>query len=186
VNDSKEDDMNIGEARARLKARAWRALVQGDVDVKSLDQESLDNIISVIADAALMELDEEIVGSLKGTASPTETFDAADERVLWEGRPFLSLNTAYVVTNERVRVIEGVLGKDRQDIELIRIQDIDQSQSVSERLLNLGDIHIQSHDSSHPQMTLRNVKDPTEVHETLRRAVLEARKRHKLSYREEM
>lgn len=178
--------MNISEARARIKARAWRALVQSDVDIKSLDQESLDNIISLVADAALMEVDEEIAGSLKSTATPEEEFGGSDEKILWEGRPFLSLNTAYVLSNERIRIIEGILGKDRQDIELVRVQDIDISQSVSERLLNIGDIQVRSHDRTHPNITLRNVKDPTVVHETLRRAVLDARKRHKLTYREEM
>ena len=108
------------------------------------------------------------------------------EKVLWEGRPFLSLNTRYVITNERVRIVEGILGKDREDIELVRIQDIDQSQSISERLLNIGDILIRSHDTTNPQAVIRNVKDPQAVHEILRRAVLDARKRHKLVYREEM
>ena len=79
-----------------------------------------------------------------------------------------------------------MLAKDREDIELVRVQDIDQSQSISERLLNIGDIHLRSHDRSHPETVLRNVKGPQEVHEILRRAVLDARKRHKLTYREEM
>ena len=85
-----------------------------------------------------------------------------------------------------MRIIEGLLGKDREDIELVRVQDLDQSQSVSERILNVGDIHIHSHDRSHPTVTLRNVKDPQQVHEILRRAILNARKKHGLIYREEM
>jgi len=176
--------MNINEARARIKARAWQALAQSEVDLKAYDQNELDGIISTVADAALLELDEEIAGSIKEASS--ENFGAEGEKVLWEGRPFLSLNTKYIITSERVRIVEGLLGKDRQDIELVRVQDIDQSQSVSERLLNIGDLHVQSHDRSHPQTVLRNIKDPLDVHEILRRAVLDARKRHKLTYREEM
>ncbi len=178
--------MNIGEARARIKARAWRALVQSDIDVKSYDQSTIDSIIATVADAALMELNEEIGESLQEVTGAADSFAPGDEKVLWEGRPFLSMNTTYIITNERVRVIEGLLGKDRQDVELIRIQDIDQSQTFSERILNIGDIQVRSHDRSHPQLTLRNVTSPTEVHETLRRAVLDARKRHRLTYREEM
>ncbi|HZD10030.1 MAG TPA: PH domain-containing protein, partial [Candidatus Binatia bacterium] len=141
-------------------------------------------IIAVVADAALLEVDEEITKSLQTSAG--EAMDDDAEKVLWEGRPFLSLNTRYVITNERVRIVEGILGKDREDIELVRIQDIDQSQSISERLLNIGDILIRSHDTTNPQAVIRNVKDPQAVHEILRRAVLDARKRHKLVYREEM
>jgi hypothetical protein len=71
-------------------------------------------------------------------------------------------------------------------VELVRVQDIDQKQNVTERVMNIGDIYVRSHDPSKPEVVLRNIKDPLEVHEILRRAVLEARKRHRLSYREEM
>lgn len=177
--------MNIDEARARIRARAWQSLAQSDVDVKAFDEADLETLITIVSDAALLEVDEEIAESLKVTPSETAS-DDDEEKVLWEGRPFLSLNTRYVLTNERIRIFEGILGKDREDIELVRVQDLDQSQSVSERLLNIGDIHVRSHDPSHPTIVLRNIKDPQTVHEMLRRAVLDARKRHKLSYREEM
>lgn len=176
--------MDINEARTRIKARAWQNLAQSDLPVKEYNETDLENIIAVVADAALLELDEEIGEAIK-TVEPEQLGDDS-EKVLWEGRPFLSLNTRYIITTERLRIEEGLLGKERQDIELVRIQDIDQSQSVSERLLNIGDIHVRSHDRDRPQAVLRNVKGPEEVHETLRRAVLDARKRHKLTYREEM
>lgn len=176
--------MDINEARTRIRARAWQNLAQSDVDVGKYDESDLQSVISVVADAALLELDEEIGQSVK--VAESEELSAGDEKLLWEGRPFLSINTKYVITTERLRLIEGVLGKDRQDIELIRIQDLDQSQSMSERIFNVGDIHVRSHDRDRPEVVLRNVREPEEVHEILRRAVLEARKRHKLTYREEM
>jgi uncharacterized membrane protein YdbT with pleckstrin-like domain len=108
------------------------------------------------------------------------------EKILWQGRPFLSVSTNYLITDERIRVIHGLIGKDREDVELIRIQDIDLKQTLSDRILNVGDITILSHDSSHPELLLENVRDPDTVHEMLRRAVLNARKAHGLSYREEM
>jgi hypothetical protein len=123
------------------------------------------------------------VGSVDIPVAPTKT---DEEEILWQGRPFLSLVTEYIITNERVRVFEGLVGKDREDIELIRIQDMDQTQTVKERLLNLGDIHLRSHDPSDPEIVLRNVKDPQTVHEILRRAVLDSRKKYGLYYREEM
>ena len=79
-----------------------------------------------------------------------------------------------------------MLGKDREDIELVRVQDIDQKQGIAERVINIGDIFVCSHDPSDPQVVLRNVADPLEVHEIIRRAVLEARKKYRLYYREEM
>jgi hypothetical protein len=50
----------------------------------------------------------------------------------------------------------------------------------------VGDIYIISHDPQHPEFTLENIKDPQGVHEILRRAVLKAREKYRLSYREEM
>jgi hypothetical protein len=50
----------------------------------------------------------------------------------------------------------------------------------------VGDITIRSHDSSHPAIILNNVRDVQEVHEILRRAVLNARKRYKITFQEEM
>ncbi|NJN98016.1 MAG: PH domain-containing protein [Anaerolineales bacterium] len=106
--------------------------------------------------------------------------------MLWEGRPYLSLSVHYKITNERVRITEGIVGKDREDIELVRIQDIDMTQGMSERMMNIGDIHIRSHDRSNPEVVLNNVSSPSEVHEILRRAVLKARKKHNVTFREEM
>jgi uncharacterized membrane protein YdbT with pleckstrin-like domain len=92
----------------------------------------------------------------------------------------------YQITDERVRLTEGLLGKEREDIELVRIQDIDHKQNLTERMLNIGDVYIRSHDASQPEVVLNNVSNPMEVHEVLRRALLKARKKYNLSYREEM
>lgn len=180
--------MNIEDARNRIQSRVWKTLAQSDLELKEMPKDELEQLVELVTNAALLEIDEEIGQSLADEGEGKSQQEAPDdgEEILWEGRPFLSINTRYVITSERVRLIEGVLGKDRVDIELVRIQDIDQSQSMSERLLNLGDIHIHSHDRSHPQAVLRNVKNPQKVHEILRQAVLAERKRNQLTFREEM
>ena len=120
------------------------------------------------------------------TAVTPDILNDEKEDILWEGRPFLSISLHYTITDERIRVTEGFLGKARENVELIRIQDVDYSQTFSERILNLGDINVRSHDSSNPLITLKNIKDPEQVYEILRRAVLHARKKHNFTYREEM
>ena len=180
--------MKLNEAHARVKARIWQAIAQSKLDFKTIPQAQLEELIELTTAAALTEIDEEL-GEELGVISASESKSSgagSDEKMLWEGRPFLSLTTRYVITNERLRIFEGLLGKDRLDIELIRIQDYDQKQSMTERMMNVGDIVISSHDPSSPKITLNNVRDPQTVHEILRRAVLESRKKHKLYYREEM
>jgi hypothetical protein len=78
------------------------------------------------------------------------------------------------------------LGKAHDNIELVRVQDLDYKQTLSERLLNLGDVTIRSQDPSKPFAILRNVTDPGKVYEILRRAVLAARKRHNFAFRDKM
>ena len=54
------------------------------------------------------------------------------------------------------------------------------------RALGIGDVVISSADPSKPHAVLRNVRDPENVHEILRRAMLDARKRYRYSVQEEM
>jgi hypothetical protein len=167
----------------------WKALAQADIDLSSLPRTEQEALVEIVTNAALMEIDKEIGEELnigRETLMSEKSGNAHDEETLWEGRPFLSVSTQYIITTQRVRIVQGLLGKDREDIELIRIQDIDQSQTLRERLLNLGDITIRGHDTSHPKAVLNNVSDPQAVHELLRKAILNARKKYGLTYREEM
>ena len=187
--------MALNEAHARIKSRVWQAVAQSDLDLSALDKDARESLVDLVTEAALLEMDTEMDRSLaeegkqlRTTAGipDTSVFDDEKEDILWQGRPFLSLTLHYTITDERIRITEGLLGKSRANIELVRIQDINYSQTFSERLLNLGDISIQSHDRSNPEVILKNVSDPEGVYEILRRAVLQARKKHNLTYREEM
>lgn len=178
--------MTVEQIRSRIKARVWQHLAQNELSLKQLPPEELEALVHVVTDAALLEIDEDLSLELQ-EAGPGDLVEASDEEeILWQGRPFLSISHQYIITDERVRLISGLMAKDRIDIELVRIQSFDQSQTVRERLLNLGDITIHSHDRSNPVVVLNNVRDPEQVHEILRRAVLNARGRHGLTYREEM
>ena len=182
--------MSINEVKTNIKARVWKAVAQAELDVSGLSKESLEVLIDLVAEVAMLESDKELDKSIATrnveTAVTPDILDDAKEDILWEGRPFLSISLHYTITDERIRVTEGFLGKARENVELIRIQDIDYSQTLSERILNLGDINVRSHDPSNPIITLKNIKDPEQVYEILRRAVLHARKKHNFTYREEM
>jgi hypothetical protein len=183
--------MTPSEAQNRVKASVWKALAQAEVNLSVLPREQQEALVEIVTNAALMEIDKEIgeelnIGRDTLVSPPAGDGNEDDEKVLWEGRPFLSVSTQYIITSERIRIIQGLLGKDREDIELIRIQDIDQSQTLRERLLNLGDITIRSQNASQPKTVLDNISNPQEVHELLRRAILNARKKYGLTYREEM
>ena len=183
--------MNVEEAKSRVVARIWQSVAQSGVSVSAIPKDQLDTLVNSIADGVLMAIDEafEETGLPVRQGSPLSTPEDAQasiEKMLWEGRPFLSVVTNYQITTERVRIISGLLGKDRDDIELTRIQDLDITQGLTERALNIGDIIIYSADPSTPEAELRNVMNPQQVHEILRRAMLDARKRFRYTIQEEM
>jgi hypothetical protein len=178
--------MNPTEVQARVKARVWQEIAQSQSEFADIPHEKLGKLVDLATNAALLEFDDEIDEVIAKEKLDEELVGAIDEKVLWQGRPFLTISRYYVITNERVRIMSGLLGKEREDVELIRIQDMDQRQTLRERFMNVGDIYIRSHDPSHPHIILNNVRDPQQVHEILRRAVLDARSKHGLYYREEM
>jgi hypothetical protein len=184
--------MSIQEASDKVKAQVWQAIAHGDVDASGIEKEKLTALVDYVTQVALLVADEEMGAEWLEEAKRGETAVSPDllnddkEDILWEGRPFFSLNHHYTITDERIRITVGFLGKARDNIELVRIQDLNYKQNVSERMFNIGDIFIHSNDRSNPNVTLRNVKDPEQVYEILRRAVLAARRRHGFTYREEM
>ncbi|MGB0387223.1 MAG: PH domain-containing protein [Ardenticatenaceae bacterium] len=202
--------MSVQKIQGRLKGRIWQGIIQSGVDISAIPEAEMDQLVNAVTERVVLEMDHllgEAISQAEPEAEPeaeaeaeaeaepeaepeptvvTEENEDEMEQILWEGRPFLSLGMYYTITSERIRIESGLLGKEREDIELVRVQDIDQSQSVTERMMNIGDIHIRSHDPSSPEIVLNNVPNPQDVHEILRQAVLKARKQHKLFYREEM
>jgi hypothetical protein len=177
--------MNIEQTRAHIKASIWQAVAQSGVDLSGLSQEQQEKLVSSIASQLLVTVDD-LLGEVSEPEPLYEPDSEFDEEVLWKGRPFLSLSESYLLTNERVRITKGLFGRDIENIELIRIQEIDLTQGLSERIMSIGDIHLRSADISTPEVVLRNVSKPEDLYEILRRAWLAARKRHGLQFREEM
>lgn len=182
--------MSLRSAQARIQSQVWQAIAQGDLDLSGVDRSQLEALVKLVTEAALVEMNQEMGEAVTSTAAGAvveeSIWDDNKEDVLWQGRPFLSLTLHYLITDERIRITEGLLSKTSENIELVRIQDVQYSQTLTERLLALGDIMITSHHPNHPLIILKNVENPAEVYEILRRAILNARKRHNFTYREEM
>jgi hypothetical protein len=176
--------MSVEKTRAQVIGSVWQALAQSGVDLSSIPQEEQTTLVNKIADHVLVSVNELLDDFQE--AAPIEEPREGEETILWEGRPFLSLVEKYVLTNERLKLVRGMFSRAVENYELVRIQDIDLSQNMSERMMGIGDITIRGADSSEPQIVLRNIPKPEEVYETMRRAWLEARKKHGLQFREYM
>jgi hypothetical protein len=180
--------MAIEQTRARILSRIWQAIAQSGVDISSVPQAEQEKLVSQITDTVLQSLDEllEEASPVTQETTPSVETNEHEEKVLWQGRPFLSLVESYTLTSERIKIVHGMVGRDIENYELIRIQDIDLKQGAGERLLNIGDIHIKGQDASQGDVVLRNIKNPEDFYEILRRAWQEARKRYGLQFREYM
>jgi hypothetical protein len=180
--------MAIEKTRARIVGSIWQAIAQSDVDLSPIPHAQQEQLVNKIADNVMMAMNDmldEISETQPVSESSGEEVEG-EEKVLWQGRPFLSMVENYAITSERIKVIRGLLSRDVENFELIRIQDIDFNQGVSERMLGIGDIIIQGQDPSQSKLTLRNVQKPEQVYEILRKAWLDARKRYGLQFREYM
>ena len=177
--------MSIDKLRAQVISSIWQAIAQSGVDLSSITQDQQEKVVSKIADGVMVTMDS-IMGEEMTLITTEDEVDELGERILWKGRPFLSLVENYTITSERLKIITGLLSQRVENFELIRIQDIDLKQNVSERMMGIGDVTIRGADKSDPEIVIRNVKDPEKVYEIMRRAWLDARKRYGLQFREYM
>ena len=95
--------------------------------------------------------------------------------IVWEGKPSGirakakgPLNTTrYIMTNMRLMIKTGLIGHREDQIELIRIKDIEVAQSLKDRALNIGKIKIISTDSNDPVLVLEEIRDPLKVRDLI-------------------
>ena len=177
--------MTIEQSRARLAARIQELIDESGVSLAAIPRDRQERLLATLTDGLLVSLDQ-MLDDIDDRPAPAATPSGDEEQVLWEGRPFLSLLSHYTVTNQRIRIRHGLLSRTTDDIELARLQDVDITQKMTERMVNVGDITLRSANKSDPVVVLQNVHDPESVHEIIRRARLEARRRLGVRFREEV
>jgi hypothetical protein len=176
---------DIQQFRASVRARIWQTFAQSGVNLSSVPKADLESLVDQVTDNVLLEMNT-LLGERQDVPeiliNRTDTGEGEEEKILWQGRPFLSIFEYYTITTERLRIVHGFLGKDHENIELVRVNDLDWDHGIFERALGIGDILIHSVDKTEPTVVLRNVTDPAKVFEILRAAMLDARKKHHIIY----
>jgi hypothetical protein len=139
--------------------------------------------------------------SIDGTAPvtprrPSTNPNATQEVVLWKGKPasisdrlkgIVRLNTTtYTITSQRIMVKTGLIGKNVEEIELLRVRDLSVTQSIMDRMLGIGSLTVFSDDASAPQLLFRKIHDAQTVKDVLRKAVRDEKVSNNISYREQI
>lgn len=78
----------------------------------------------------------------------------------------------YRISNYRIDFERGILSKNIDTLELWHVEDIQFHQSLSDRLLNVGDITVISHDDTTPKLILAGVPNPRPLFESLKQRVI--------------
>jgi hypothetical protein len=138
--------MSIDKLRAQVIGSIWQAIAQSGVDLSSVSQDQQEKIVSKIADGVMVTMDA-IMGDEMPLTTTEDEVDELDESVLWKGRPFLSLVENYTITSERLKITTGLVSRNVENFELIRIQDIDFKQGMGDRMVGIGDINIRGHET---------------------------------------
>lgn len=86
----------------------------------------------------------------------------------------------YELTTERLRMFEGVLHQDIDELELYRVKDSRIERPLLLRLFGLGNIALETSDRTHPRPVLKAVSDAAEVREKIRRHVEALRDRKRV------
>ncbi|MCZ7666143.1 MAG: hypothetical protein M5U34_02305 [Chloroflexi bacterium] len=121
--------MSINETHAKIKASIQESITQSGIDVSRLEKSTLNNLIDLIIDVTMEEIDAQIDAPLSSleegetedvikTAVANDILEDNKEDILWQGRPYLSMVESYTITDERIRITSGLLGKSTENIEL--------------------------------------------------------------------
>ena len=77
----------------------------------------------------------------------------------------------YEITTQRLRLFEGVLNQDIDEVELYRVKDTRIVRPIWLRVFDLGNIELETSDRTHPKPVLTAIGDAIEVREHLRKYV---------------
>jgi hypothetical protein len=89
------------------------------------------------------------------------------------GWPVLMVRTVrFRVSNYRIDYERGLLSKHIDTLELWHVEDIRFDQSLLDRMLNVGNITILSHDDTTPKLVMNGLPNPRPLYEALKQRVI--------------
>ena len=84
--------------------------------------------------------------------------------ILW------SYQKRYVVTSRRLVILQGIISRKKEQIQLLQIRDISVKQSTLQRILGIGRVEVFSTDKSVEDLVIEDIPRPEKFSETLSHA----------------
>jgi uncharacterized membrane protein YdbT with pleckstrin-like domain len=88
------------------------------------------------------------------------------------------ISTTYTITSRRLAITTGILSKDHHETRLERVQNVNSSQSVLERLLRVGDVQFDTAGSAEYNFAFVGVGGPQRIVRTVDRALRDLQQSH--------
>jgi len=85
--------------------------------------------------------------------------------------------TTYTITNQRLTIQIGLLGREVHETRLERVQNVNTRQSVISRMLRVGTVDFDTAGESGYDFTFHGVSDPHQIVRTVDRAIHELQRR---------
>lgn len=81
-------------------------------------------------------------------------------------------STRYRISNYRIDYERGLLSRSIDTLELWHVEDITFHQSLMDRIMNVGNIKVMSHDETTPELLLKNLPNPRPLFEQLKQRII--------------
>ena len=88
--------------------------------------------------------------------------------------------TRYSLSQDRLFCETGFLNLRVDEVLLYRVQDLELTMTLGQRIFGVGTVCVHSSDKSMPHLDLKNVKRPREVKELIHQSVEEAKNRRRM------
>ena len=88
--------------------------------------------------------------------------------------------TRYALSGDRLFCETGFFNLKADEVLLYRVQDLELTMTLGQRIFGVGTVCVHSSDKSMPHLDLKNVKHPREVKELIHQSVEEAKDRRRM------
>ena len=88
--------------------------------------------------------------------------------------------TRYMLSEDRLFCEKGLLNLKADEVLLYRVQDLELTISLGQRIFGVGTVCVHSSDKSSPHLDLKNVKHPREVKELIHQSVEAAKDKRRM------
>ena len=83
--------------------------------------------------------------------------------------------TTYTVTDEFISIDSGLLNKVENDCYMYKVQDVEHTASIWERMVGLGTIVCYTGDTTHPKLLIEHIRNSKQIKEFILKESEEAR-----------